>query len=135
LNCVIDSCVWISAFQFGGTPFDALHLISEEHRLLVCTQIVHEIRTALKGRFRWSEARLDSVLSEFRASLVQVETPGRLHGVCRDPNDDVIIECAVMGDADLIVTGDKDLLAVGNYKGVRILTPREFLNEFATPES
>ena len=46
----------------------------------------------------------------------------------------MIIECAALAGADLIVTGDKDLLAVQNYQHIRMITPREFLSEFAAPD-
>jgi predicted nucleic acid-binding protein len=47
--------------------------------------------------------------------------------VCRDPNDDVVLECAVVSGAQAIVTGDKDLLVLDPYDGIRIVTPAEFL--------
>lgn len=108
----------------------ALHLALEEHRIVICAQILREIHDVLTGKFRWSDMRLEGVLGEFRTGWTHVETPGRLHGVCRDANDDVIIECAVMAGADIIVTGDKDLLAIRKYRRIRMITPREFLDEF-----
>ena len=59
---------------------------------------------------------------------IRVTITGSITGICRDPNDDFILECAVTGNADLIVTGDKDLLALGSFEGVAILTPREYLD-------
>jgi hypothetical protein len=44
----------------------------------------------------------------------------------------LVLECAVVANANLIISGDKDLLALGEYEGIRILTPRAFLEEFAT---
>jgi putative PIN family toxin of toxin-antitoxin system len=46
---------------------------------------------------------------------------------CRDPRDDKFLEVALNGDADLIVTGDRDLLALHPYRGVDILAPREYI--------
>jgi putative PIN family toxin of toxin-antitoxin system len=133
LICVVDSCVWISAFQFGGTPLEALNCAYEEHRLAICTPILNEIHRALNERFDWSDARLEAVQAEYLDRMMRVTTRGRVSGICRDPKDDMVIECAVAAGADLILTGDKDLLAVKCYKTIRILTPRQFLNEFATP--
>jgi putative PIN family toxin of toxin-antitoxin system len=48
-------------------------------------------------------------------------------GVCRDPDDDYLLGCAVAGAADYLVTGDEDLLAVGRYRGLAIVTARELL--------
>lgn len=53
---------------------------------------------------------------------------GQLVGACRDPNDDHVLECAVKSGAQLLVTGDKDLLTVGTFQGIRILTPRDDLD-------
>jgi predicted nucleic acid-binding protein len=55
---------------------------------------------------------------------------GSVKNICRDPNDDMVLECAVRAGAKAIVTGDKDLLTLGEYEGIRIVTPRTFLDEF-----
>jgi len=47
--------------------------------------------------------------------------------ICRDPEDDKFISCAISGSADLLVTGDKDLLDLGHVKVVKIITPSRFL--------
>lgn len=46
---------------------------------------------------------------------------------CRDPGDDMFLQCAVLAKADLLIAGDKDLLTLSAYKGTRILTPSEYL--------
>ncbi len=48
--------------------------------------------------------------------------------VVRDPNDDMILACAIASDADVLVSRDKDLLSLGSYEGVAILTPEDFLD-------
>ena len=59
------------------------------------------------------------------------EIPNRLKGITADPDDDMIIECAVVGGATHIVTGDrKHLLPLGNYQGILIVKPVDFLAEF-----
>jgi predicted nucleic acid-binding protein len=56
-----------------------------------------------------------------------IETPGLPEQVSRDPEDDKFIACALAGDCKCIVSGDKDLLEVSGYQGVKIVAPREFL--------
>jgi len=46
---------------------------------------------------------------------------------CRDPGDDMFLECSALAKADLLIAGDKDLLTLGSYKGTRIVTPSEYL--------
>jgi len=70
------------------------------------------------------------------ALLSQAEvTPGhlRMPGATRDPKDDAIVACAIEGNADVIVSGDQDLLALGDDKGVRVITPRKFVEMLAAP--
>lgn len=57
-------------------------------------------------------------------------TAGRLKGICRDPKDDQILETALNGKANYLVTGDDDLLALGKYKEIEIITPAKFLKVF-----
>jgi putative PIN family toxin of toxin-antitoxin system len=58
------------------------------------------------------------------AQHIDIASPIR---ACRDPKDDMFREVAVHGQADLIVTGDRDLLALNPFRGIAILTPREYL--------
>ena len=68
-------------------------------------------------------------LCELLEKSVQIVITGTLSGVCRDPKDDFILECAATGRADCIVTGDRDLLSLDPYGAIRILTPRQYLDE------
>ncbi|MGH6917272.1 MAG: putative toxin-antitoxin system toxin component, PIN family, partial [Geminicoccaceae bacterium] len=52
----------------------------------------------------------------------------QVRGVVRDPNDDMVVACALKASADYIVTRDKDLLSLGAHEGIRIVTPRQFLD-------
>ena len=50
----------------------------------------------------------------------------RVDGICRDREDDAILACALSAEADYLVTGDTDLLELGTFKGIKIITPRDF---------
>ncbi len=104
------------------------------HRVAICIPILNEIRKALTKKFGWSKREVDEVFDFYFARAILIEIRGRIRGVCRDPNDDMVLECAALAQSRVIVSGDKDLLAVGEYEGIRILTPRAFLDEFSRPD-
>jgi uncharacterized protein len=80
---------------------------------------------------RWA-ARNDRLLaSAFVYANVQLVTIQRSVQACRDPSDDKFLEVAVNGGANLLVTGDADLLALDPFEGISILTPADYLARFA----
>jgi len=92
-----------------------------------CVQIEEEVIRIMHMKFLRSEETNKNRLSAFLEDVPRVVVSGKLCGVCRDPKDDFILECAVTGRADMIVTGDKDLLSLDPYGAIRILTPRQYL--------
>ena len=125
---VFDSGVWISAFHFGGTPLAALDAAVGQTTIAICSPILTEIRSTLTMKFRWQQARVDRSLAQYALDTTFIQTTGSLTGICRDPKDDMVFECAVLAGASAIISGDKDLLTVKVYNGIRVLTPREFLH-------
>ena len=124
---VFDSGVWISAFQFGGTPLVALRYAYTHCRLAACDSIFHEIHKTMSRKFGWSSFRIKGSIEDYLDNTTIIDITGELSGICRDPKDDMVIECAMFSGAKIIVSGDKDLLAIKDYEGIRVLTPREFL--------
>ena len=128
---VIDSGVWISAFQFGGTPLITVRSLFRYHQIAICAPILVEIHRILTLKFGWPTSRVQGALDDYLDYAIHVTIPDECPHVCRDANDDMILESAVVAGAELIVSGDKDLLAVKHYKGIRVLTPKAFLNEYS----
>lgn len=124
---VLDSGIWISALQFGGTPLLALEKALAVDRIASCTQIEQEIARVLIGKMSWEADRVAETLAFCLLGAIHVPVRGRIKGVCRDPKDDMVIECAVNAHADLIVSGDKDLLAVGGHRRTRMVGARVHL--------
>jgi len=132
---VLDSGIWISALHFGGTPLAALEECDDYHQIAICPLIVYEVKSALVSKFGWNGEEAMDNLTDYILHALHIKTRGRFAGVCRDPNDDMVIECAVEAGATVIVTGDKDLLSLREYRGIRMLTAREFVEEFSRAES
>jgi putative PIN family toxin of toxin-antitoxin system len=126
---VIDTNVWISALQFAkhrGTPTRALEKAISEDVIATCDEIDAEIVRVLTGKFSWQQLRAISALQVILARGIRVKIRGTVKE-CRDPDDDMFLECAALAKADLLIAGDKDLLTLGAYKGTRIITPSEYL--------
>lgn len=96
--------------------------------MLTCSQLEDEVVRIMDKKFGDSPESVRKRMAIFLKGSTPVSVTGRISGICRDPKDDFILECAETGGADLIVTGDKDLLSLANYGRIEILTPRQYLD-------
>lgn len=130
---VLDSGIWISAFQFGGTPQAALDSVFNDHTIAICDQIVAEVRATLVRKFSWKDDEVLAILTEYTSDGKHVAVTGTLDAICRDPKDDMIFECALKSQAEIILSGDHDLLSLKTYRGIQVLTARQYLDRFTSP--
>jgi uncharacterized protein len=126
---VLDTNVWISALQFAkhrGIPTRALEKAMSEDVIATCPEIEAEILRVLTQKFLWDPDRTRAALEAVLARSIRVQLRGTVKE-CRDPNDDMFLECAARANSDLLIAGDKDLLVLGSYKGTRIVTPAAYV--------
>jgi putative PIN family toxin of toxin-antitoxin system len=83
-------------------------------------------------RLRLDEEELAAILAALLSKAEVTSGQLRLPGVTHDPKDDSIVACAKEGKADYIVSGDQDLLVLGEYEGVQVITPRQFAEILAS---
>jgi putative PIN family toxin of toxin-antitoxin system len=127
IRAVLDTNVFVSALNFGGTPNAVLKLLeADSFTLCISQSIIDETRRILLLRFEWSEEDLAHALDPL-LTLAEIVEPTTQVSMSRDRNDDHILACALDASADVIVTGDDDLLSLGRYENIRIVTPREFV--------
>ena len=134
VRAVLDTNVLVSGLVAEeGAPRRILDAwLDGRYTLVTSLYLVEELIHVLSypriaKRLRLDEEELFAILAAL-FSKAEV-TPGRLHlpGVTRDPKDDAVVACAKEGKADYIVSGDQDLLILGEYQGIRIVTPRQFV--------
>ncbi|MGH8629986.1 MAG: putative toxin-antitoxin system toxin component, PIN family [Burkholderiales bacterium] len=129
LRVVFDTNILVSALVFpGGRGEAALRRIAEEQNQLVLSKpILGELLGILGRKFSRDAEELAHV-AVFLSDLAHFVKPrSRLH-VVKDEPDNRILECALAGRAGAIITGDRALLTLGEYRGVRIISLREYLD-------
>lgn len=129
MKVVFDTNILVSALVFpGGRGEDALQRILEERDELVLSKpIIDELLGILGRKFSRDAEQLAHIAVFLTELSLTVKPRQRLH-VVKDEPDNRILECAMAGHADVIVTGDRALLALREYRGVRIISLRDYLN-------
>jgi putative PIN family toxin of toxin-antitoxin system len=134
---VLDTNVLVSALlNEVGSPGKVLKAAREGRFTAASSQpLVDELhrvlgRPHIRAAFRGNQERIDDLIALSR-SAIAVTGEAELRVVERDPADNRVIEAAVAARADFIVTGDQDLLSIGEYEGIRIVSPARFLAHLA----
>lgn len=127
MRAVLDSSVLIAAYiSRAGTCASLLEDIHNDHEWVISNFILDELSRKLRDKFKYPE---DEIAEIREAAMIGAEfvTPAEIPtDACRDPNDLPILGTAVAGRAEVIITGDKDLLALQMFRGIPIVRPGEF---------
>ena len=129
LRVVLDSNVYISAFTH---PQGRLHQIWRQavqgsYHLVVSPAIVNEVGGVLRVKFDWHGDQITARL-KLLVKVAEIVRPSQVLLVIKeDPDDNRILECAVQGRADLIVSADHHIRRLKSYQGVGIASPTDFL--------
>lgn len=134
MRLVLDTNIVLSALLWRGTPYRLLETIRNQHPSLqlYSSPVLLEELTEVIARPAFSK-QLNSIGKTVRQVLtdyieiVDLVEPIEIPQVVRDPDDDHVIACALAAKADLIVSGDKDLLDLNSFQNIPILTPAEAL--------
>jgi putative PIN family toxin of toxin-antitoxin system len=138
VRVVADTNTVVSAFLWGGLPADLL-TAAREQRITLCTSatLLADLEDVLgRDKFATRLARIggtvERLIGGYR-SLATLVRPATLEPTTRDPDDDHFLACALGAQAFLIVSRDRDLLDLGTFREIRILSAREALALVASP--
>jgi putative PIN family toxin of toxin-antitoxin system len=125
MRVVLDSNVLLAAFAFGGLCRAVFEVIVDEHQLVSSEWVLDEVDSHLTGKFGRRADVAAELVAFIREAAELVEPVDVPTAACRDPDDLPVLGTAAAGRAELLVTGDKDLLVLGGYEMTRIAAPRE----------
>lgn len=130
MRVVLDTNVLISAYVFpGGTPEAVLRLVLAGRAEMVTSRsLLAEFGRILQRKFEWAPAMSEEAVRQVARLSSVVEPADALAVVDDDPDDDRVLEAAIAGGASCVVSGDRHLLRLQTFRGIRILTPAAFLD-------
>ena len=137
MRLVLDTNVLVSAFLWKGTPGRLVELATEKEITLHTSRaLVDELSEVLhRKKFAKQVAATGyaaaQIVRNFRRLAHAVSARILTQQASRDPDDDALLACAAAARADLIVSGDDDVLALKQYRGIPIVTPAQALRRIA----
>ena len=129
MKLVFDTNIFISALVIPGSKAEKaiLRIIEGNDTLLISREIIKEVLDVLSTKFNRDREAISHV-AVYLLDIAQVVNPAKRIRIFKDDPDNRILECAFGGKADAIVTGDKEMLKLKEYKGVKIISLKEYLS-------
>ena len=131
MKIVFDSNIFISAFVVPKSQAEKaiFKVIEENVSLVISKEIISEILRVLAGKFKREKEAL-SRTAVYLSDIAGIVRSNRKIKVLKDEPDNRILECAVAGRADLIVTGDKEMLRLKEFEGIKNISLKEYLEQY-----
>ncbi len=133
LTAVFDTNILFSATGWRGNPFQCVEQARVgQFPVFTCAELMEELAEKLATRLHFSADQVAETLADYLGFLQVIQIPKALAAVCRDPDDNMVLECALESHAQYIVSGDMDLLELKDFRGIRIVRAAEFVKLLAT---
>ena len=136
MRVILDTNVFVSGVFFRGPPYQILTAWRDgKVQLVVSPEILDEYQRVgeiLEKQF--PKVDLGPIIDLLAVKAKLVLPPPLPEHVCADPDDDKFLACALASKTKFVISGDKHLLNVSNYRGIMIVRPRKFVNEYLTEE-
>lgn len=131
MRIVVDTNVVISGVFFGGAPAEILKaIVSNKVTACASKEIVGEYLEIVDEMISRKQGKLNNIILLTLIESLEIIEPRSHIEISRDPDDDKFIECAKDADALYIVSGDNDLLVIKQYENIKIVTAKEFYDNF-----
>ena len=126
---VLDTNILISSIFWRGNPYKVvLNALKKKYFLYLSDEILDELEEKLSLKFKFPEDKIKVHIEILREYGKVIEPTVEINVIKEDPEDNKVLECAVSCNADYIVSGDHHLLKLKEFKGIKIVTAKEFLD-------
>ena len=135
MRAVIDTNVLLSALLWGGTPHALMEHVRNGTVTLICSPALLAELACVINRPKFDVILLRTntsrtqTLAEVRLLAEVIDPPPLAQPVCRDKDDDAVLALALAAQADIVISGDEDLLCLENFEGIPILLPAQALQK------
>ena len=130
VRVVLDTNVLVSALVFGGKPEKIFqHALKKDIFVVTSPYLMVELGETLIKKFNFSVQRVHQIEKKIKQIFLIVSPNIEIH-ILKDTDDDRVLEAAVEGKCSFIITGDKELLELGIFKNIEIITASKFLEKF-----
>ena len=127
MRILFDTNVLVSAFTSLGLCHQAYERALARADIVAARRLLDELHGTLVEKMKIDAPLADEILAELANELEIVEPMPLPKSICRDEDDDWVLATALTGRSEVIVSGDKDLLVLKQFQGIKILSPRQFL--------
>jgi putative PIN family toxin of toxin-antitoxin system len=129
VRVVLDTNILLAAFAARGLCEALLQACLESCRIVLSEHILKELHEHLTRKLKVPARQVESIIV-FLREQAEIVAPAKVPGkACRDKDDLPVLGTALAGNAEFLVTGDKDLLALKHYQGIPIVGPRAFYDQ------
>jgi len=128
LKVVLDTNILFSATGWRGNPYQCVERVRDGTvDAVTCPELMEELAEKLELKLGFTAEQAAEALADYLSFIEVVSIPGKLQAVPRDPEDNAVLECAIEGNAQYIVSGDTDLLVLKQFRGIQIVRASQFL--------
>ena len=128
LKLTLDTNVLVSATIIEGKQYEILKLVKlGKVKLVISAEIIEEFKEVIsREKFGFSEEQVDEAVREI-LDITEIVIPQvKIDAIKEDPDDKIVLECALEGEVDYIISGDEHLLGLGSYQNIKIVNASKF---------
>jgi putative PIN family toxin of toxin-antitoxin system len=127
VRVLFDTNVFASAFTSAGLCNQAYERALIRADLVTSPRLLDELQRTLVKRMKLDAGLAGEIIAELTCEVKLIEPTALRQPVCRDKDDDWVLATALAGGAEILVSGDKDLLVLKEFQGIKVFSPRQFV--------